>query len=249
VLPVDYAIVSLPGGRQENQDRVAVFADDEALLLVVVDGMGGHSGGAKAAERTVSVLGECFGEAGKPVFDPQGFLTISLARAHDAVVALGERMPLDHKPRATCAVCLVQDGGAYWAHVGDSRIYQIRDGAVLARTRDHSHVELLLHEGQIVEAEMKAHPMRNFVECCLGGEPPLPDMSVTALRRLASGDLLLVCTDGLWSGVEEPELALLGTESILEPALLRLAERAVNRNSPYSDNTSAAVLRWGEVKG
>ena len=99
--------------------------------MIVVDGMGGHAHGARAAEVTVTTLKECFAEiADSRVFDPQGFLTLALARAHDRVVKLGEGVALDHKPRATCAVCLVQDGGAYWAHVGDSRMYQLRGGAI-----------------------------------------------------------------------------------------------------------------------
>ena len=105
-----------------------IVAHGDTLLMVVVDGMGGHAHGAKAAEVTVSTLKECFGEISLPVFDPQGFLTLSLARAHDKVVRLGEGVALDHKPRATCAVCLVQDAGAYWAHVGDSRVYQVAHG-------------------------------------------------------------------------------------------------------------------------
>jgi serine/threonine protein phosphatase PrpC len=181
-----------------------------------------------------------------PVFDPQGFLTLSLARAHDRVVRLGDGVALDHKPRATCAVCLVQDGGSYWAHVGDSRVYQLRGGAVRERTRDHSHVELLLREGLIHEHEMRGHPMRNFVECCLGGDSPLPDMSVTSRRKLAAGDVLLACTDGLWSGVEDDEIAKLSADARepLERGVRVLAERAVARNSPYSDNTSVTAVRW-----
>src|ERR1700741_5340046 len=115
--------------------------------MVVVDGMGGHAHGARAAEGTAPTLKESFAEMALPVFDPQGFLTFSLARAHDRVVKLGDGVALDHKPRATCAVCLIQDGGSYWAHVGDSRIYQLRDGRIKARPRDQSHVELLLREG------------------------------------------------------------------------------------------------------
>ena len=245
-MQVDYARLSLAGNRSENQDRVDVFANDSALLMAVVDGMGGHAHGARAAEVTVATLKECFAEMGLPVFDPQGFLTLALARAHDRVVQLGEGVALDHKPRATCAVCLVQDGGSFWAHVGDSRIYQLRDGAISARTRDHSHVELLLREGLIAENEMRGHPMRNFVECCLGGDAPLPDMSVTARRKLAPGDVLLACTDGLWSGVEDAEIAKLAADGRepLERVVRTLAERAVARNSPYSDNTSVTAVRW-----
>ena len=242
---VDYAKLTLPGNRTENQDRVDVVAGGDAMLMVVVDGMGGHAHGARAAEVTVSTLKECFGEMSLPVFDPQGFLTLSLARAHDRVVKLGDGVALDHKPRATCAVCLVQDGGSYWAHVGDSRIYQLRGGRIHARTRDHSHVELLLREGLIAESEMRGHPMRNLVECCLGGDVPLPDMSVTARNTLTPGDVLLACTDGLWAGLEDSDFSELTTEDApLDRAVRVLAERAVANNSPYSDNTSVAAVRW-----
>jgi serine/threonine protein phosphatase PrpC len=243
---VVYASLSLAGNRAENQDRVDIVAHNDAFLMVVVDGMGGHAHGARAAEVTVSTLKECFSETSMPVFDPQGFLTLALARAHDRVVKLGDGVALDHKPRATCAVCLVQDAGSFWAHVGDSRVYQMRGGAVRERTRDHSHVELLLREGLIAEHEMRGHPMRNFVECCLGGDVPLPDMSVTARKKLAPGDMLLVCTDGLWAGLEDADIGELSRDDKepLSRTLRSLAERAVARNSPYSDNTSAAAVRW-----
>lgn len=244
---VDFAKLSLPGHRPENQDRVDLVAARDALLMIVVDGMGGHAHGARAAEVTVATLKECFAEQSLPVFDPQGFLTLSLARAHDRVVKLGDGVALDHKPRATCAICLVQDGGSYWAHVGDSRVYQLRNGAVHDRTRDHSHVELLLREGLIAESEIRGHPMRNFVECCLGGDAPLPDMSVTARKKLRVGDVLLVCTDGLWSGLEDADVgALAGADAPapLDRALRVLSDRAIARNAPYSDNTSVAAVRW-----
>lgn len=243
---MDYAKLSLAGNRTENQDRVDVVASANALLMAVVDGMGGHAHGAQAAQVTVDTLKECFAELSLPVFDPQGFLTLALARAHDRVVELGEGVALDHKPRATCAVCLVQDGGSYWAHVGDSRIYQLRHGKILARTRDHSHVELLLREGLIAESEMRGHPMRNFVECCLGGDSPLPDASVTSRNKLEPGDVLLACTDGFWSGLEDNDIGRLSgdDQTSLDGALRALAERAVARNAPYSDNTSATATRW-----
>ena len=181
-----------------------------------------------------------------PIFDPQGFLYTALARAHDEVVALGSEVAVDFRPRATCAVCLVQEGGAYWAHIGDSRIYQIRDGQVLVRSRDHSHVEVLIQEGAITEEEAQDHPMRNFVECCIGGDAPVPDMSITHKQMLRPGDVLLACTDGLWSGLSDVDVG-----AITEPGknnigdnLKALSIKALNVNSPYSDNTTGAALRW-----
>ena len=242
-----YAKLSLPGHRSENQDRVEVLSVGDSLLLLAVDGMGGHAHGAKAAEVTIRTLRECFNAAGAPIFDPQGFLTLALARAHENVVEIGADVAIEHRPRATCAACLVQDGGTYWAHVGDSRVYHLRAGVVQTRTRDHSHVELLLREGLIGEQEMRGHPMRNFVECCLGGDAPLPDMSSTARRALAPGDVLVVCTDGLWSGIEDSDLgAAFASQAngTLDTVLRALADRAISRNAPYSDNPSVAALRW-----
>jgi PPM family protein phosphatase len=241
---LEFAKVSLTGHRSENQDRVEIVALGPSALLIVVDGMGGHAEGARASEVTIACLAKRFREAGQPVLDPQGFLIAALAAAHDEVVALGAGIAVEHRPRATCAVCLVQDDNIYCAHIGDSRIYQLRGRTVLHRSRDHSHVELLLHEGVIREAEVKNHPMRNFVECCLGGDEPLPDMSIAARRQLARGDVVMLCSDGLWTGVHDEDLLALTDPAMkLELALTELANRAVQRNAPGSDNTTAAAVR------
>ncbi len=245
-MQIEIADVSLIGHREENQDRVAAGADEHSALLVVVDGMGGHAEGARAAETALATLLEAFWQTAHPVFDPLGFLHLAIGRAHDAVAELGRGLAVEARPRATCAVCLVQGASAYWAHVGDSRVYQLRAHRVVERTRDHSHVEVLLREGLITESQIHGHPMRNYVECCLGGDPVLPEMSLSSLRRLEPGDLLLLCTDGFWSGLKEEDLLHFAevTDEPLRAALTALGSRAVDASAPYSDNTSAAALRW-----
>lgn len=245
-MEVEFAEVSLIGDREDNQDRVAVAAGDGAALLVVMDGMGGHAWGERAAETGCKAVVEQFRMLPKPLFDPLGFLHLALGRAHAAVVALGSRLAMDLRPRATCAICLVQRGEAYWAHIGDSRVYHLRGGAVIARTRDHSHVEQLLREGSIREEEIAGHPMRNYVECCIGGEAALPEMSLSGRHPLEDGDVLLVCTDGIWSNVDGPGIAGFwkpGNGSCRE-ALVALAEKAVATSTPHSDNATAAGLVW-----
>lgn len=242
---VEYADISLLGGREENQDRVTAAVAEHAALLVVVDGMGGHADGARAAHVTQQVIVEAFWHAPQPLFDPLGFLHLTLGRAHEEVVKLGVQLALEQRPRATCAVCLIQQSASWWAHVGDSRLYHVRRGALVTRSRDHSHVELLLREGLINAEQAHHHPMRNYVECCLGGDPVLPDMSLTRRRPLDPGDVLLVCTDGLWGALEDDEIAAeLGGPGALREKLLGLGERAVKRAGAAGDNTSAAALRW-----
>lgn len=242
----EVADISLMGDREDNQDRATIAVGDGAALLVAMDGLGGHAHGARAAETGCRVMLEMFNNLSKPLFDPLGFLHLSLGRAHAAIVKLGGKLAMDQRPRATCAVCLVQRGEAYWAHVGDSRVYHLRGGAMVSRTRDHSHVEQLLREGTIREEEIPGHPMRNYVECCLGGEPALPEMTISWRRPLVDGDVLLVCTDGLWANLKDADIAGFwrpGNGSCRD-ALAELAGRAAAASAPHSDNVSAASLCW-----
>jgi serine/threonine protein phosphatase PrpC len=245
-LRIEYAELSLLGDREDNQDRVTVSAAEQAALLAVIDGMGGHSDGSRAADTALKSLLESFRQTSLPMFDPLGFLHMALSRAHDDVAKLGNGQTIDTRPRATTAVCLVQEGAAFWAHIGDSRVYHLRHGKIVERTRDHSHVELLLREGKITEEELPTHPMRNFVECCLGGDPAIPEMTVSGRHVLQPGDVLLLCTDGIWANLRDSDIAgfFRDDNQELRAWLEALGRRAVQASAPFSDNSTAAVLRW-----
>jgi serine/threonine protein phosphatase PrpC len=245
-MKIEYAKVSALGDRQDNQDRAAVVVAEDAAIMLVFDGMGGHENGAQAAEIGLKIVQDLFMAADLPLFDPQGFLYMAMARAHDEVVKIGADLAVDFRPRATCAVCLIQENGTWWGHIGDSRIYHLRQGKMISRSRDHSHVEVLIQEGAITEEEALDHPMRNFVECCIGGDAPVPDMSITRRMQLQPGDVLLACTDGLWSGIPDQEMAEMATRSIsnLADNLKALSVKALTMNAPYSDNTTGTALQW-----
>jgi len=243
-LRFETADVSLLGDREDNQDRATVQSAEGRLLLVVADGMGGHAGGALAAEVAVDSL--CRSLVARPptAADCREFLGEAMATAHDAVVATGEKMGLGSRPRATCAACLVCEDHAIWAHVGDSRVYLVRNGAIVTRTRDHTPIESLLQDGLISEEEVAGHPMRHYVEYCLGGAAEQPLVALSAVESLQVGDLVVVCSDGLWSGVSDTDLAAGPDPDVaLQDWLARLAGRAVRAGTPYSDNTTAVALR------
>ena len=245
-MKIEYAKVSALGDREDNQDRAAIVIAEDAAIMLVFDGMGGHKNGAEAAEVGLRIMQDEFMAADLPLFDPQGFLYMAMAHAHDEVVNIGAELAVDFRPRATCAVCLIQENGCWWGHIGDSRIYHMREGELLTRSRDHSHVEVLIQEGAITEEEALDHPMRNFVECCIGGDAPVPDMSITRKMPLEPGDVLLACTDGLWSGTSDEEMADMATnpDSKLAENLKALSVKALTTNAPYSDNTTGAALQW-----
>jgi serine/threonine protein phosphatase PrpC len=243
-LQFELSELTLIGAREENQDRMASVIDGDTALISVFDGMGGHADGARAAELARQVMLSRFAAMAHPLIDPLAFLHMAMGAAHTDMVALGMRMPMEHRPRATGAACLVQDDTAWWVHVGDSRIYHLRDGAVLSRTRDHSHVELLVQEGLISANQAQNHPMRNFVESCLGGDPMLPEMQVGRCVRVRSGDIMLVCSDGFWANLLDEDVAASMYSSVpLGIALQAISEFAVRRAGPGADNASVAALR------
>ena len=245
---VEHAEFSHRGARESNQDRVGAEVTKDAALLIACDGMGGHEEGERAAVIAVQTIAQRFRATAQPLLDPLGFLHLALGAAHQQIVNIGTDIPLENRPRATIAMCLVQRGSAYWAHVGDSRAYHLRRGKVVARTRDHSHVELLVREGVIGAEQVHNHPMRNFVESCLGGEPLLPEMDLSRRLPLERGDVLLVCTDGLWAGASDEAIAAAFEEPgvPVDKALAALGAQAVAGNGASCDNTSAAALRFME---
>lgn len=237
------AQVTRQGNRDENQDRVRIVTSRSRVLLTVADGMGGHMGGGLAADAAVAALVQAFQEDDIP--EPAEFLRRSIVHAHHAVVALGADLDPDLRPRTTITACLVSASMVRWAHVGDSRVYFIRDRKVLERTRDHSAVEILAQQGLLEDIDLAFHPLRNFVDQCLGGESELPTIDISDPRPLLAGDVVLLCSDGFWSPLGDTQLAqALGDTLTLQAGIESLALEAELRSTPMSDNVSAAALRW-----
>ncbi len=243
------ALESRIGGRRTNQDRVTWLATDDAVLMVVADGMGGHLQGEVAAQIAIDTLTERFRrEAKTRLADPSGFLAATLQQAHETIVryATDCRIPPHAAPRTTCIACVVQDGLASWAHAGDSRLYLIHGHAEgpprVAQTRDHSIVQRMVDQGSLSDAEAATHPLRNRVFSCLGGDVK-PHIEVSPAVKLQEGDLIALCTDGAWSPLGETLVAELGRASpnTTVPHLLNAAELAAG---PEADNLTLIAMRW-----
>ena len=172
---------SRKGSRKVNQDRIAYTYGRDTLLLVVADGMGGHAGGEIAAQICARLFIERFQQEAKPVLKhPVQFLQDSMLRAHAALGSYAAQFSMLETPRTTCVACVVQAGQAYWAHVGDSRLYLFRQGGLIGQTKDHSKVQYLIDQGQISDDDVATHPDRNKIFSCLGGlVDPVIDVSRT----------------------------------------------------------------------
>lgn len=232
-------------GREVNEDRVAYTYSREALLLVIADGMGGHLGGEIAAQIAVRLFVERFQQEATPIVrNPLGFMQETMMRAHAALTSYAERFAMLETPRTTCVVAIVQGGSACWAHVGDSRFMLLRQGRLIGATRDHSKVQYLVDQKLISAAEAASHPDRNRIFSCLGGAVD-PVIDLSRRTALKNGDLMILCTDGLWSVYPQPELATLLTSTPVLTAGPRMMREAELRGGPDGDNVSAIVVRWG----
>lgn len=236
------------GKRSNNEDRLAYCYSRDALLMVVADGMGGHYYGEVASQIAVQYLTAAFEKEALPTLaDPFLFLHRTLTNAHHAIVDWWTENRLAESPRTTCVACVVQNNVAYWAHVGDSRLYHFRNGRMLSHTRDHSRVRLMIDQGMITEDEALHHPERNKVYTCLGGSQ-LPEIEFSRKTTLEAGDVLALCSDGVWGVMEDAQMArtLSGQGQDPNSAVPPLMDEAELNGGPHGDNLSLIAVRWDD---
>ena len=245
---MDFRLVqdSRVGTRRYNQDRIGFWKSADSLLMVLADGMGGHARGELAAEIAVDFLGREFRRDARPrLADPDLFLFRGIGRAHLEIVDRARAMGLPESPRTVLVACVIQDGFAWWSHVGDSRLYLLRAGRVLARTRDHSRVQQLIDKGRIREEAAASHPERNLLLQCLGSGRP-PRLEPARTMRLARDDVLMLCSDGFWGPLTSRHMLASVASYPLDEAVRELMDLAEKRAGRECDNVSVIALAWGE---
>lgn len=232
------------GGRKLNQDRMGYSFTRDALLLVLADGMGGHLRGEVAAQIMMQTMSAMFQKQATPyVKKPERFLEDAFIEAHHEIHRYRAANNLPDTPRTTAVACLVQHNIATWAHCGDSRLYWMRRGQILGRTRDHSHIEHLIEKGVADVTERATHPDRNKLYNCIGATS-LPKVDVARPASLQSGDVLMLCSDGLWSMLSDEDMAhRLATATIVR-AIPDMISTAVAIAGDKGDNATALAIMW-----
>lgn len=227
------------GARKYNEDRLGYSYSREAAVMVLADGMGGHPEGDKAAELAIQSVSAHFRRNARPkVADPGAFLVEALTVAHQAILRYATAKGMLDNPRTTLVAALVQDGCFTTVHSGDSRLYWVRDGRLLMRTRDHSYLE----KGAALQGGA-AMTNRNILFTCLGS-PVQPIFDVTPPAPLLQGDRLLLCSDGMWGSLSDDEIALGMAATSINVMVNGLADMALERGGRHCDNVSILALEW-----
>lgn len=235
-----FDIASDIGGRANQQDRTAVFDvpnGKDARLVVLADGMGGHSDGDLAAQAVVDTAERALADT---VFDnPQEILSDVCVRAHRAILQLGRDRGCN--PASTCVCLYLTDEEAYWAHVGDSRLYHFQGNQLLSHTRDHTVRELLKEAPRNERVDAHAE---HLLYMCLGGQNTLqPEFGASAMGQ---EDWFLLCSDGFWDRVDAEEAADRVEDGFGDKLATDLVKLATERGGTNSDNVSVVLVRRKE---
>jgi len=234
--------VSRKGGREKNEDRMGYCYTRDAGLFALADGMGGHPEGEVASQLALQTLAAFFQREAKPqLADPLRFLHDAIVAGHHQLLRYATERALMDTPRTTVVACLLQGNAAYWAHCGDSRLYLVRGGKLIARTRDHSYTELQETLAQVVPIGERFN--RNVLFTCLGS-PGKPVIDTAGPLLLQPGDRVLLCSDGLWGSVSDVAIADQLARRPISDAVPELVEQALRKAGASSDNVTVLTVEW-----
>lgn len=246
-IAVDACAAQHQGDRKEQQDRVAILPHARArgvALAVVADGMGGHTGGALAAEQVVHTAKTNLDQFATADESSQRMLENSMREAHTMIKA--SRFMNEKDPHSTAVMLLLQPGRVTWGHCGDSRLYHFRGKKLVGRTIDHSYVEHLLAAGKITPEQALNHPNRNVLLASLGGQDD-PKITLAEVTEPAAGDAFVLCSDGLWAYFDDEELGTLVADNSARQACEILIDKARQRAKGGGDNLSLAIIKLNEA--
>lgn len=235
--------------RENNEDHIGVFVPldnqrhDAAALLIVADGMGGHQGGEVASRLAVEVIRQiCAESQGLSYSDSLGQ---AFAAANSVILERAGENPALLGMGSTATALLLNGQDAWFAHIGDSRLYRQRGGALLQLSEDHSLVSEMVKAGLMTPDQAVRHPSRNIITRALGSDAEAMPQVTDQPFDVRAGDRFLLCSDGLHDLVSEAEMLEAISGPSPEVACQALVELAKERGG--KDNISLIVAEVGEV--
>ena len=231
------------GGRKENQDSAGIKDTQLGYLVVVCDGMGGMQGGSTASQLAVKTILETVSSADKQS-NPSMTLIKAIRNANMAIIQEGQNNPELQGMGTTVTALLITPQSVITAHVGDSRIYQLRNGKKVFRTFDDSMVFEMVKKKVISEEQARLSAQSNVILKALGINP---DIEVTTAERpYIKGDIFILCTDGFWGAMpEEDFIRHLSEKKPINQILESTANviESIGRSSGNEyDNLTAAII-------
>ncbi len=231
--------VSRRGGREKNEDRMGYSYTRESAMFALADGMGGHPEGEVAAQLALQTISALFQKEARPqIHNVTEFLASALMAAHHQIIRYASEKGMLDTPRTTLVAGVIQGGAATWIHCGDSRLYFMRDGEMVVRTRDHSYVEQ--HAAGIIKMDRLN---RNVLFTCLGS-PTKPVFDISGPHTLQQGDRIMLCSDGLWGSVNDNDIVHTMCKGPVANVVPDVVELGLRQGGEHSDNVTVIAMEW-----
>lgn len=242
-MPFMTEALSRIGGRELNEDSYGFLEVNHAACWVVADGLGGHQGGETASRIAVDAALASFRAA--PEFSAAS-LQRHLEAAQQAILEAQKKQPSLSTMRTTIVILLTDSKRALWAHVGDSRLYCLENGHIESCTKDHSVVQAMVSAGELPASRIRHHEDRNRLLRCLGNsENDFRPTILSEARTLHNGMSFLLCTDGFWENVTEPEIEIDFAKAERAQDWLALMEHRLLERAPQdNDNYTAIAVKF-----
>jgi len=231
--------------RAVNEDYFGYYRIGDIDLLMIADGMGGHRGGKVASKIAVDTVREYFEAHAKDNMPVESLIDESLSTANRMIRDYANANLELYGMGATAILLVVKGDTAYFRHLGDCRLYLIRDGKIKRLTKDHTLVQKMLDDGIITYAESLMHPERNIVNKALGGRFYLEYDEPVGTLKLINQDRLLMCSDGLFDSMSDEEILEIAKEGDVQRCVSSLIDEA-NRRGGNDNITVQLVLYKGE---
>ncbi len=228
--------------RDNNEDAFFVVPSDN--VYIIADGVGGNNAGELASRTAVTGVAQCVKDA--PVRECRtdeeicDYFSRCLSRTNEEIFALADRYEENRGMATTIVISYIRGRTAYFVNVGDSRAYVYRKGFLSQVTEDHTYVNTLIRKGELSEEDAKSHTHRNVITRALGAEEQVePDFFKTELKE---NDIILLCTDGLYSDVKREEIEeILGSGESMSDVSRALIDKA--NECGGNDNITVIVLK------
>ena len=201
---IDYCFLSLKGSYETNEDNVGLVNNSQRTCFILADGLGGHGKGevasATAVEYAQSFLSSC-------AVINRDTIEECINGIHYRLEKIRSAQHSSRGMKTTLVLLIIENGLAYWAHVGDSRLYMFNRFGIVEQTKDHSVPQMMVVLGDITEKQIRGNPDRNKLLSALGmdGEPPKADIHFPG-TPVKKGHSFLLCSDGFWERIEENKM-------------------------------------------
>ncbi|MCB0455482.1 MAG: serine/threonine-protein phosphatase [Aequorivita sp.] len=237
-----YAVSETGPVRDHNEDSIAFSFpenDNHNLIAIVADGMGGHNAGEVASKMACDLLLDYCLKQWKQQ-SPDKLLQKAYMKAHETIVAAGDSNSEQKGMGTTATSVIIHKNVCYIGHIGDSRVYLLRNGSLMQLSKDHTLVNQIYENGEITEQERDKHPMKNVLLQALGTTPTIQPQILSDGWAILEGDRLFLCSDGVYDALSDTDIEELLLMKRPEFAMECLSATAIARN--VSDNFSALLI-------